>query len=564
MADAAEPTVAPGSPGGTASLAAADGMAWPDDRFDLAGARAWIRPVLPGTPAVTGPTRVYQAKGWGATAAFAVAPPVGAATPGDGGQYGRDGQDGEESPSAAGPRGATAVRRRHAPASQVADRDTAADGVGSEVVVVLKVAALPRFAYAPRLYALLGRAAPGRVPALLAWDERTGGQTRMLFRPFAGETIERRRDPAALVALARTVAAIQGAVAALPAGALAATGTPSVLPTDLPAMLDAVLDEATSKHRATWAEDDGALGRRFGVPDDLIPRLAARRSQAVAWADELAAAGGPETVDHVDLHAGNAVVGPDGTTLVYDWEEATRGCGLLSLDRLLVDAWALDARALGATEGAGRATTAADDDLPEAFNHPEANGRPLGATERAVRDAYLDALPAAWGPAAARRRACDLALALAPIKAAHEGLRYAEALGWSRGIPPLAAFCLVRALRRLGGTRALTRPPIGPRTGQSEADPRVPPCAEGGTGRAKEGRDHPAASAAIAAVRGSGTARDGAPVAGVTLGRVFKPIRVGSGARRAAPLRPSGGPRVAVGDRLRTTGEGGATFEDTP
>jgi aminoglycoside phosphotransferase (APT) family kinase protein len=74
------------------------------------------------------------------------------------------------------------------------------------------------------------------------------------------------------------------------------------------------------------------------------------------------------SIDHVDLHGGNAVLAPDGGLTLFDWEEATIGMPMFSLGRLLDDA-----RALDAAPGSSR----------------------FSATEIAGRDAYLQPLP--WG-----------------------------------------------------------------------------------------------------------------------------------------------------------------------
>ncbi len=350
--------------------------AWPDDLLSAARARHWIRSALPGRPAVAGPTWVHRAKPWGVTARFAV---------------------------------------------------RAAGGVGGTepAEVVFKATHLSLFAGAPRVYALLARHVPEAVPELLAW-ERSGDRAWMLFRPFADPTVEATGGLEPLLALARTLARVQVAVATLPAAEMAGLTRSSVR--QVPALLDEVVRDVRDRLLLAWEADGGRMARRFGVPADLLTRIEAHRDAVVAWTEELAAGSWPETVDHVDLHTENAVLRPDGGVLILDWEEAVLSCPFFSLDRLLMDARVRD-----------------PDDGADPWQRPDANGAPLGAAEHAVRRAYLDALP--WGTAAERERAFDLALRLAPIKTAHEGRVYADALGWN-GIPPLTAYCLVRALRR--------------------------------------------------------------------------------------------------------------------
>jgi hypothetical protein len=354
---------------------------WPEVMLAAAEAREWIASVLPGRPEVVGPIEVLQAKGWGVTASFA----------------------------ALGAQHTVGEARR-----------------GEEVI--FKAAALPLFARAPQLAELLARHARGDVPDVVVWQQR-GAQTWTLFRPFEGQVLEDLRALAPLLVLARTLARIQAAVARAPAAETA--GLPRTAIERLPALFDAVARDVRERQARYWAQT--AQGRemaaQFALPAAArVPALLeAARPHIVSWTAELAAGGWPESVDHVDLHWGNAVLRPDGGVLIFDWEEAVLSLPFFSLDRLLNDARELD---LG-EEAAWRAPR-----VPTSYT----------PAERAVRDAYLDAL--SWGSRPARARAFELAMALAPIKTAYEGMEYAAALGQRQGSPFATAWALGRALPR--------------------------------------------------------------------------------------------------------------------
>ncbi|MFN8516777.1 MAG: phosphotransferase [Thermomicrobiales bacterium] len=354
---------------------------WPDALLSTDDVLRWIDDRFPRRTPATGPHAIYRSKAWGVTARFALSPE-------------------DESPAS----------------------------------VVFKASYLPSFAQAPRISSLLAHHCPTVTPQPLAWTWRDDG-TWMLFAPFAGEPITAQRGgesgpaqapPAeALIAVARTFGQIQRAIAGVPPEQIA--GLPRFAVSQIPGVFDDLATLIAEHHLTAWQADDGAIIRRVGLPNRPLASLARWRMQVARWAGELAALPWPDTIDHVDLHTGNATLRSDGGVLIYDWEEALIGNPFFSLDRLLADARRLDYPR---------------DSAPEA----DAIAALASVTERIVRDAYIDALP--WGDRAARERALDLALLLAPLKAAHEAEAFADALGWDDGHPRLTAWHLARALRR--------------------------------------------------------------------------------------------------------------------
>ena len=376
--------------------------AWPTDLLDAAAVREWISTALPGQGAlhkVAGPVEVYQEKGWGVTARFAVAPPAGAPQPlsGDDFRWG--------------------------------------DGV------VFYACALPIYAYTPDVYRLLMPRVQGHVPELLAWARR-GDQLWTLFRRFAGEKIAAVPSLAALEDLARLTARVQVAVSG--PSPEERDGIPHLPVGRLPALFDEILADVRDRHLAAWEADGGAVIERFGLPGDPLAALRVYRGRVGAWARELEGGGWPETIDHDDLQGDNAARLPDGRLLLYDWEGAMIGCPFFSLDRLLDDARSLDRPREASPTG----------DILSYIADPTYAGTALAGSpaERAVRDAYLGAIP--WGAREGRERAFDLALCLAPIKGAHVAKLHSLALGKEQAFSLLTAVCVARALRRWGSMQA--------------------------------------------------------------------------------------------------------------
>jgi len=351
---------------------------WPDDLLDAAAVRAWIAAVLPGTREVAGPLYVHQAKEWGVTASFAASNDAG-------------------------------VRE-----------------------VIFKAGLLRLFADAPRIAALLTRVCPNAVPQLLAWEPHGEGSWS-LFATFEGQSIEELENQQALQQMARTLAHIQATVAALPQEERAPL--PRLALRLLPRLYETVLREVRERSLAYWADEGRELAEQFNLPADILAQMERFQPHIAAWTDELVAGSWPESLDHVDLHAGNAILRSDGGILIYDWEEANLSCPFFSLDRLLDDA--RDLESLESSESP---------DESQAQPTATPGGIPYTPAERALRDAYLAALP--WGTPASRERAFDLALCLAPIKTAYESVILAETLGWEEGSPHLIAWALGRALPR--------------------------------------------------------------------------------------------------------------------
>ena len=224
--------------------------------------------------------------------------------------------------------------------------------------VVLKASFTPLFPQVTEIHALLDQIVPEGAPRLVC-SEMVDGQLWTLFEHLQGPTAEEVGTPEALVATAHELARVQAAVAKLDL-----TEVPAFDVRCVPSIL---LEDDLSDQPAEWVQ----------WLHDAQPSL---QRDADALADV------PSSLDHPDVNGSNAIMLDDGRAILLDWEEATVGCPLFSLDRLLSDA------------------------------------RELSAVE-AVAGAYLDTF------SACESEQLDRAMRLVPLKLAHEFRAYARALG---------------------------------------------------------------------------------------------------------------------------------------
>jgi aminoglycoside phosphotransferase (APT) family kinase protein len=225
--------------------------------------------------------------------------------------------------------------------------------------VVFKASFTPLFPQVIAVHALLERIVPEGAPRLIA-SEMVDGQLWTLFEHLQGATAEELGTIEALEATACELARVQAAVAELDL-----TGLPVL---DVRRVPGALLEDDLSDQ-----------------PMELVQWLRDALPSLQLDADALADI--PLSLDHPDVNSSNAIILDDGRAVLLDWEEATVGCPLFSLDRL----------------------------LDEVHEH---------SAVETVRDVYLGTL-----------RACGLeqverAMRLVPLKIALENRAYARALGW--------------------------------------------------------------------------------------------------------------------------------------
>ncbi len=343
---------------------------WPSHLPDADKAREWITSVLPGHPAVVGPTAIY--------AAYDSPPDV-------------------------------RVTARFQVTGQQAR---------PLLDVVFRANYFLLLASSARVHAFLSRHCRSVVPEVLAWQEVEGG-SYLLYRAFEGEIVEKTRSLDALIETARTLAQIQATVA------IAVKSEKADLPClpveQISTLFMEMLANIRVRYETVWAADDGTLSQWMPfAATEVLARLEPMQTQVEEWSRELASEPWPVTIVHGDLHTGNAVVQPNGSVLIYDWDDAVLSHPFLSVERLLVGAWHLD------TNGG-----------------PGPWGYIAGTPSQAVvRDAYLEAV--SWGTRAERERAFDLAMCLAVVKEMHHEWQWAEIMGWKDGNPEWTAQLISR------------------------------------------------------------------------------------------------------------------------
>lgn len=175
--------------------------------------------------------------------------------------------------------------------------------------VVFKASFVSLYPQASQVQRVLEQVAPDAVPRLLAVTER-GGQLWSTFENVPGQTAEAVGSATVLSDVAKQLARVQRA-----ATMAKLEGIPSFSPYDIPEILaDDVSDQ----------------------PDELSAWLRESISQLKELAATLLFI--PFSLDHPDMNWSNAIVRANGSIVLIDWEEATVGCPLFSLDRLLSDA----------------------------------------------------------------------------------------------------------------------------------------------------------------------------------------------------------------------------------
>jgi len=243
--------------------------------------------------------------------------------------------------------------------------------------VVLKASFTPLFPQVTGVHALLERIVPAGAPRLIA-SEMVNGQLWTLFEHLQGATAEEVGTIQALEATARELARVQAAVAKLDL-----TGLPVFAVRNVPGAL--LEDDLTDQ------------------PEVMVQWL--REAQPSLQLDADALADIPLSLDHPDVNGSNAIMLEGGGAILLDWEEATAGCPLFSLDRLLSEAHELNA-------------------------------------VETVRDVYLDTLGAGG------LEQVERAMRLVPLKLACEFRAYARALGWPHPHTRMTTRMLELAQRR--------------------------------------------------------------------------------------------------------------------
>jgi len=139
---------------------------WPRNLMEIRSVLDWITNVLPGHPAVSGPSRIFQSNTWSVVAQFDAS-------------YTKD------------------VER-----------------------LVFKASHLSLFVHGPTVDSLLGRICPQNVPEIITYETWTD-RAWCLYRPFSARVISSMADGGPMEGIARTFAEIQSLVSQQPPSKLA-------------------------------------------------------------------------------------------------------------------------------------------------------------------------------------------------------------------------------------------------------------------------------------------------------------------------------------------------------
>jgi Phosphotransferase enzyme family len=250
----------------------------------------------------------------------------------------------------------------------------------------------PAAAFEPPLMLALGRLAPGHVLVPLATDLERGWS----LLPDAGarlrEALAENPDLGLWEEPLRHYAAMQRRTATA-TDELLGLGVPDLRPQALPERFDALL--ALPQVKAQIDQPQGVSAERFVQLQRLRPRL-------VRWCERLAEIGVPPTVEHSDLHDGQAFRDAvTGRWVFIDWGDSSVGHPFVSLHIVL--RWVAERYQLGP-------------DAPELAR---------------LRDAYLEPWTAEHG-IDELREAAELAVRLGVIP---------RALAWLRVFPEAEQAC---------------------------------------------------------------------------------------------------------------------------
>lgn len=356
------------------------GKAWPEAHFPLAEVQEWIAAALPGRPRVSEPLVTY--------AQYDTPPDL---------------------------------------------RVTARFDAGTFGQVVFKGCRFRMLAGSVYAHTLVSRRAPGLVPNVLASEMRSHSGSYLLYEPFEGRSVAGAGSAEALAETARSLARIQQATRdsfgetewhCLQRGG----------PQHLRDFFDQAFARIEGYYDSAWATDrDGRLTAALRFPaSEVLNRMELIRPHIHAYADELqplyfGSDGYPLCcIDHGDMHAGNAVLRADGSVLIHDWENAWLSFPLVSMEKLLTSAWALDT-------GGG----------PGPWGYV-----PGTPTQALIRDAYLREW--GWETNGEMRRAFDRSMCLAVMGEMWSEINWAEATGWPDGNPEWTAQLISRLFHHLG------------------------------------------------------------------------------------------------------------------
>lgn len=287
--------------------------------------------------------------------------------------------------------------------------------------VLCKIGFLPIFKTSPDIYNLLKQIDNKKVPYLIHGEFRDE-KVWMLFEPFEGKAISEGDKLNSLKEIAAAMAETQ-----LEAGKLLKEGA-STIPVIEPVEIVGLFDTIMGKYLNQWKSEGETISKDIEIDLDYyreifnIKNVNWLRGKIKDYSEELYEKHIPYSIDHLDLHSGNAARLSNNEIIIYDWEEAVVSCPFFSTDKLLDEARELD-----------KGEKIASDVM-------------WSQSQLAVIDSYIDELP--WLESSDMRRAFDIAMCIAPIKYAYQSTFFIDQVGWQAMGAGLIAQSIIKAYER--------------------------------------------------------------------------------------------------------------------
>lgn len=268
-------------------------------------------------------------------------------------------------------------------------------------LVVAKICFFPLLVNTAIAHEVVSKSSRGFAPKVLANIALEGGSL-LVLAAFDGKLVSSLgRQP--VLESARALARVQVSVSA---AHKKSPGLKETKLSDFPGLLSDCL-AAMRENEAAWTTDEkGKFKQALGFPAaKAIETLEAFTEMVPVWIKQLEAAKVPNSIEHGDCHADNAIRQANGNIMIFDWENATWSHPFFSAEMLMTSAWALDEGAEGGPWGYIRDT----------------------ATQDLLADAYLGLFE---GDKAVLRTAFNSAMCLAIIKEMHHEIQWARACDW--------------------------------------------------------------------------------------------------------------------------------------
>jgi thiamine kinase-like enzyme len=287
--------------------------------------------------------------------------------------------------------------------------------------VICKIGFLPIFHTSVNIYSLLNSMNSELVPHLIHGEFKEN-KIWMLFKPFEGDTISKNDNKGSLQDIASTMAKIQ--IQSYNLVDKYSNSIPVISIESIPDLLDKLVD----RYFHVWKDKNEYIAGELGIPYDTyniimsIEGIDFLRKQTAAFSKELESMHIPYSIDHLDLHSGNAARQNNGAVIIYDWEESVLSCPFFSLDKLLDETGEFE------------------------YNEETTENTLWTKSQIAIRDLYLINF-SNINPEKITR-AFDIAMCIAPIKYAYQSTFFLDQVGWHENAPALIAQSIIKAYQR--------------------------------------------------------------------------------------------------------------------